>query len=247
MRSLYFHPSVDKRGKMFFTSYYGTLVIDGNNISQEKDKTSITSFYDRDRDLLFFGDHKTAKAYSTNLNLVRELSEKEGFEVGANVLAIQKDKNGFYWFAGGKGIVRYNWDSGEIFSYNESNGRFNGGGAWVIHNDYYKHSWFSTKPGLYWYDTATDSLKNLKVEELEGSVNMVGSVDSTWLIVSQPYGIYLMDLQKYHKTGQTELYLYNEKNGFQGIEPGQDGAFTDSKGNVWMTTSTEVVKRNPRK
>ena len=181
------------------------------------------------------------------MKLVRKLSSKNGFYVGPNVLATQKDRNGFYWFAGGRGLVRYDWESNKVFSFNESNGRFNGGGSWVIHNDYYKRTWFGTKQGLYWYDHDADSVRKLDVEELAGSVNMIGSIDSTWLVASQPYGIYLMDLQKYYKTGKTELHLYNEKNGFQGIEPGQDGAFTDSKGNVWMTTSTEVVKLDPRK
>jgi ligand-binding sensor domain-containing protein len=243
--NLYFHPSVDKRGRLFFTCYNGTVVMDGKRIYQEKNKPSISSFYDHEMDLLFLGYKDTAKVFSSDLKLVRKISATDGFLVGANVLAVQKDRDGFYWFAGGRGLVRYDWESNKVYSYNELNGRFSGGGSWVIHNDYYKRSWFGTKQGLYWYDNKADSVKKLEVDELTGSVNMVGSIDSTWLIVSQPYGIYLMDLQKYYKTGKTELYLYNEKNGFQGIEPGQDGAFTDSKGNVWMTTSTEVVKLNP--
>jgi ligand-binding sensor domain-containing protein len=245
--NLYFHPSVDKRGRLIFTNYNGTVVVDGKRIYQEKNKPSISSFYDREIDLLFLGYKDTVNAFSSDFKLVRKISAINGLQVGANVLAIQKDHDGFYWFAGGRGLARYDWESNKVFSYNESNGRFNGDGSWVIHNDYYKRVWFGTKQGLYWYDNKADSVKKLEVEELTGSVNMVGSIDSTWLITSQPYGIYLMDLQKFYKTGETELYLYNEKNGFLGIEPGQDGAFTDSKGNVWMTTSTEVVKLDPRK
>jgi len=56
-----------------------------------------------------------------------------------------------------------------------------------------------------------------------------------------------MDLQKYYRQNKVELHLFNEKNGFTGIEPGQDGAFTDSKGMVWITTSTELMKLDPKK
>lgn len=42
------------------------------------------------------------------------------------------------------------------------------------------------------------------------------------------------------------MHLFNEQNGFVGLEPGQNGAVKDSKGNIWMTTGTEVVKLNPK-
>jgi two-component sensor histidine kinase len=77
-------------------------------------------------------------------------------------------------------------------------------------------------------------------------VNLVSSIDSTWLVFSQPTGIYLMDLKKFNHEGKLEFTLFNQRNGFLGLEPGQNGALKDSKGNIWMTTGTEVVKLNPK-
>jgi len=56
-----------------------------------------------------------------------------------------------------------------------------------------------------------------------------------------------MDLKAYYQSGRVILHLLNQSNGFMGIEPGQDGAFTDSKGHVWLTSATEVSRLNPKK
>ena len=56
--NLYFHPSVDKRGRLFFTCYNGTVVVDGKRIYQEK--TSVR--YPRsmtERKTCFFGETTT--------------------------------------------------------------------------------------------------------------------------------------------------------------------------------------------
>ena len=73
---------------------------------------------------------------------------------------------------------------------------------------------------------------------MQGMVSLVTSADSTWLIVGQPAGLYFMDLQEYYRSGAINLRLFNQSNGFMGVEPGQDGAFKDSKGNIWVTSTS---------
>ncbi len=245
--TFYFHPSIDKRGEIYFPDGWGMLVYDGNKFDTINWLGCLTSYYDKERDLIWGNKFKKVVVYSPTLKTSRTISELERMDIGNNVVCIRKDIQGKYWFGGGAGIARYNWESGLLVEYNKKNGKLPADGVVTIHNDYNGRTWFGSKNGLLWYDSKTDSILKIEKEEISDEVAMVSSVDSTWLLVSQPYGIYLMDLQKYYKTGQTELYLYNEKNGFQGIEPGQDGGFTDSKGNVWMTTSTEVVKLDPKK
>ncbi len=108
-------------------------------------------------------------------------------------------------------------------------------------------TWFGSTNGLLYYDNKTDSIRKIDREEISGTVSFVSAIDSAWLVFSQSTGIYLMDLQKFNRSGEIELHLFNEQNGFTGIDPGQDGALKDSKGNIWMTTSTEVVKLDPTK
>ncbi|HPT32669.1 MAG TPA: hypothetical protein PLW67_12555, partial [Prolixibacteraceae bacterium] len=142
---------------------------------------------------------------------------------------------------------KYTWETGELINYTLENGKLPAEKILTICTDSRKCTWFGSSEGLLWYDCARDSVLKLECEELKESVNMVAAIDSSWLLVSQPAGIYLMDLQKYYTSGDIELHLFNSSNGYMGIEPGQDGAFTDSRGNIWMTSGSEVVRLDPQK
>lgn len=240
----YFHPSIDKRGRLFFPNAFGILIVDGERFIKKNERLYLTTFYDKERDLIWGGRTKGAEAYSEKWEKIRIIDEKLGLDVGRNVLTIGKDTSGSYWLGGGAGLARYNWQRNTLKNYKPGDDNT---GVYTQRNDFKGRTWFGTKSGLFWYDEKSDSLCKIESDELIDAVNMLEPIDSTWLIVSQPYGIYLFDLQKYYKNGEIRLLLFNEKNGFTGIEPGQDGAFTDSKGNVWMTTSTHLMKLNPKK
>lgn len=240
----YFHPVIDKRGRLFFPNGYGILMFDGRKFEQQGQNFFISTYYDHERDLVWGGKKKGVVAFDPNRKQVRLIDEKSGLEVGNNVLTIGKDTSGYYWFGGGAGLARYNWHTNKLKNYKPGN---RSTGVYTQRNDYTGRTWFGTKDGLYWYNAKTDTLVKIVREELSDVVNMLEPIDSSWLIVSQPYGIYLLDLKAFYKNAEIRLHLFNEKNGFLGIEPGQDGAFTDSKGNVWMTTSTELMKLDPKK
>lgn len=239
----YFHPAIDRRGRIFFPHNHGMLMVDGDRFEQQQDWLYLTCFYDTDRDLLWGGSRRSAVTFDLNRMVVRRIDESTGLDVGNNVLTIKKDTAGLYWLGGGRGVARYDWDTGKLKHYRPG-GKMNG----VVTScmDYTGRMWFGAKQGLYWYNPDADSLMRIEREELSDAVNMVTTIGSTWLLASQPYGIYLMDLQEYYNSGNIILYLFNEKNGFTGIEPGQDGAFTDSRGIVWLTTSTMLVSLDPR-
>jgi hypothetical protein len=240
----YFHPSVDKYGRIFFPNSYGILVVEGEKFQQYHDRYFITTFYDKEQNLLWGGGQMRAVVFDEQMKIVRVVDKQQGLNVGTNVLTILKDTAGLYWFGGGGGVARYDWSKDSLKNYKLS-GLANGAMTSCI--DHKGRVWFGSKKGLFWFDAMADSLVKVEREELSESVNMVTPIDSTWLLVSQPYGIYLMDLKKYYRNGEVVLHLFNEKNGFVGIEPGQDGAYTDSKGNIWMTTSTELMKLDPQK
>ena len=246
-RFFYFHPSSDNNGRLFFPNGLGLLAFDGKNFSNIKNsKPSLTSFYDTEKGLVWSGVLKGVEIYDQNLNRVKTIGEPEGMEIRSYVVTIAKDNREDFWFGSFSGLSRYTWESGKLVNYNRKNGRLPADGVLSIFTDYRGCTWFASTHGLLWYNAEKDSVLKLDNENISSSVSFVTAIDSTWLIVSQPYGIYLMDLQTYYKTGEIILHLFNEKNGFLGIEPGQDGAFTDSKGNIWLTTSTEVVKINPK-
>jgi ligand-binding sensor domain-containing protein len=240
----YFHPAVDRRGRIFFPHNHGLLMVDGDRFEEKQDGLYLTCFYDAERDLLWGGSRRQAIAFDPDRKEIRKVGEAAGLDVGSNVLTIKKDNDGLYWFGGGRGVARYNWDTGKLKNY-RAGGKING----IVTScmDHTGRMWFGAKQGLFWYNPEADSLIQLNRDELTDAVNMVACIDSTWLLASQPHGIYLIDLQEYYKTGNITLHLFNEKNGLTGIEPGQDGAFIDSRGIVWLTTSTSLVSIDPRK
>ncbi|MCW5907397.1 MAG: histidine kinase [Chitinophagales bacterium] len=48
------------------------------------------------------------------------------------------------------------------------------------------------------------------------------------------------------RTDKPVFRLFNEHNGFIGIEPGQNGFYRDSRNNIWLTTTEHVTCINPR-
>ncbi len=243
----YFKPARDSRGRLFFPSSAGVVMVDGSSQRLISSTTSLTLFYDPERELLWDGTRRRADIYDSDLRIIRTIGEKEGMANERFVVSIAKDRQGWYWLANLAGIARYNWDTRQIVNYNRTNGRLPADGIFSVYTDPWGTTWMGSTHGLLWYDVTTDSIRSLNLPDITRPVNFVTSIDSTWLVFSQPSGIYLTDLREYYRSGEMNLRFYNEKNGFLGIEPGQDGAFVDSRGNLWMTTGTEVVCLDPRK
>jgi ligand-binding sensor domain-containing protein len=244
----HFRPSINPGGTLFFPGGYGITSFDGRHFRKIKSETPIlTTFYDMENDLLWAGGYKKTDVFDRRNKLVRTIGENDSLGMQRFYITINKDDMGNIWMGGSECLTKYRWETGEMVHYTRKNGKLPFEKVMTIFNDPYKRMWLGATDGLFWYDRKKDSICHVNSEELSGSVNLISSIDSTWLIVSQPFGIYLMDLRKFRNSGVVELFLFNSENGFQGIEPGQDGAFTDSKGFIWMTSGTEVVRLDPKK
>lgn len=246
-QNFYFQPSVDKRGTLHFPTSHGILSYKNGFFKNIHRNNCLTSFYDEKRDLLWGGYRFLTEIYDRNQKSIRTVGVDDGMEIKGYVVTIGKDKDGLYWLGGFTGLCRYNWDTKKLVNYNRANGRLPADGVMSNFNTPDGRTWFGSTHGLLYYDAKTDSIRKIDREEISGTVSFVAAIDSSWLVFSQSTGIYLMNLPKFNRSGEVELYFFNEKNGFLGIDPGQDGAMVDSKGNIWMTTSTEVVKLDPKK
>lgn len=241
----YYQAQVDERGTLYFPNYHGVMYFDGKRFGKIGDGYCPASYYDKERKLLMVGSRQCMEAYDLNHRKVRTVGTAEGVKIRGWFAAFGKDLNGNNWMGGGTGLVQYNWDTGNISNYTRENGKLSCDGVSCIHQPPAGPVWFGGTQGLLWYDEKNDSICQFNSPEVQDAVNLVSSIDSTWLLFSQPNGIYLLDLKKWRNEKSIELHLFNEHNGFLGLEPGQNGAVKDSKGNIWMTTGTEVVKLNP--
>jgi len=242
----YYQAQIDERGTLYFPNYRGVLYYDGKSFGKISDGFCPASYYDKERKLLFVGSHRHIEVFNRDHRKLREVGLAEGIQIKGWFAAFDKDKYGNTWMGGGTGLVSYNWDTGKVNNYTRDNGKLPCDGVSCIHQPAGGDIWFGGTQGLLRYDAKKDSIIQLKSPEVQDAVNLVSSIDSTWLLFSQPTGIYLLDLKKFRKENKVELHLFNEQNGFVGLEPGQNGAMKDSKGNIWMNTGTEVVKLNPK-
>jgi hypothetical protein len=242
-----FQAQTNGRGTMYFPNNRGILYTTGNTLGNFGKSLSLSTFYDIYDDLLYSGCNKYVEVYDKNHHLIDVIDENDGLGFKGFISSFGKDSTGHIWIGGFSCLTKYNPVTSKIENYNADNGRFPSGGVVCIYTDPTGLTWFGGTVGLYYYNPQADSIQEVVSDEITGSVNFVTSIDTTWLIFSQSTGIYFLNLQKLRKDYTTELYFFNEQNGFMGIEPGQNGAMIDSKGNIWMTTSTEVVKLTPDK
>lgn len=242
----YFQAQVDKRGVLYFPNNFGIVYYDGKSFASIKDRVCASTFYDKERELLFAGRFEQVKVYNLDHQMVRLIDGPGELKMKGTVSSFEKDQNGNIWMGNGSGLTKYNWETRKVDHYSNENGTLPSIGVVSVYTDPYGRTWFGGTQGLLWYDEKKDSVCKIESEEISEIVNLVSSIDSTWLVFSQPTGIYLMDLKKFNYEGKLEIALFNQRNGFTGLEPGQNGVMKDSKGNIWMTTGTEVVKLNPK-
>lgn len=72
-------------------------------------------------------------------------------------------------------------------------------------------------------------------------------VEPHYLLLGGLRGLYVVNLNDYYKKDIFEAILYNQHNGFTGIECAQNGFFTDSEGFIWLPTSDLVTRFDPQK
>lgn len=242
----YYQSQVDQRGVLYFPNNYGILFYDGKKFGTMPNSLCYATYYDSERNLLFGAFNKRIEVYDMDHHLVRNIDDLNGLQIKGSFTSFGKDRNGNLWAGGGYGLSKYNWETGRISNYNRTNGQLLSDGVVSIYTVPNGETWFGGLQGLHWYDQQNDAVRKLEHEEITETVNQVNSIDSTWLVFSQPAGIYLMDLKKFRKEGKVDLTLFNGRNGFGGLEPGQNGAMKDSEGKIWMTTGTEVVQLDPK-
>jgi hypothetical protein len=242
----YFQAQADQNGVVYFPNNFGIVYFDGQSFGSIPNHLCYASYYDDTRKLLFGGFIGWVEVYDLNHRLVRKIDKHNGLPIKRAVAAFDKDHHGNIWMGGATGLARYNWETDKFIPYGRNYGKQPSEGVISIYTVPDGTTWFGGTHGLLWYDEKNDSIRKIESDEISEIVNMVSSIDSTWLVFSQPTGIYLMDLKKFRQEKKVVLTLFNERNGFGGLEPGQNGAMKDSKGNIWMTTGTEVVKLNPK-
>lgn len=242
-----FQAQTNGRGMMYFPNNWGIFYTNGQLLGKFGKSLSLAAYYDVTHDLLYSGGYRYIEVYDSNHRLIDVIDENDGLDFNGYISSFGSDRQGHIWFGGHTGLCCYNPENKTMKNFNPSNKNLPSDGVLCIFTDRSGKTWFGGTEGLLWYEQNTETIQKLNIEEISGTVSFVTAIDSTWLVFSQSTGIYLMNLKKFNQNKEVELFFFNENNGFLGIDPGQNGAMVDSRGNIWMTSSTEVVKLDPKK
>lgn len=246
-RFYYFHPVAGDNGAIYFPYNHGITKRLANGTVRELfyesmgDHICFYAYYDKERRHLLGAFRGNVAVWDENDRLVREIGRASGTPVAGYVLCIGQDSARNYWF-GGPDIFRYNWDEDSLVQYPTA---WNQGSCTDIATDHTGRTWFATRSGLLYYDPAGDTLKKVDVPELRDIASFVLPLDKSRLLTSQPDGLYILNLDEFNRSGEMLPETYNASNGYNGEEPGQAGAFKDSRGDVWITSGSMLCRLRP--
>ncbi|QIA06320.1 sensor histidine kinase [Draconibacterium halophilum] len=114
--------------------------------------------------------------------------------------------------------------------------------SYSLAKDHHKNIWVAGIEHVNLFNG--NSVKQIESREGEAFYSMI-FVKPHFLFLGGIKGLYIADLQKYYESGVFETILFNQSNGFTGIECGQNGFLTDAEGMLWIPTSDLVTRFDP--
>jgi hypothetical protein len=250
----YFNPVRDKHGKLWFPNGQGLMVHDrGKYDLVLKDKEYRLSFYtayDSIRDKIISCGQGRADIIDTQppyrISSVTD-STSPMFQNSRLIFSAVVDTSGDYWLSG-RGIAKYNPDKKTFKYYTQKNKKLAAKGVIGLSFDKRGGLWAGTfSEGLLKYNPAQDRFEPVFEQYFKDRpTSFAGQMTERYFLVSDNINIYVIDLEALYSRGQEKVVkVLNHHNGFPGMEPGQNGFFKDSKGKIWITSSTVLSVLDP--
>ncbi len=155
----------------------------------------------------------------------------------SSILNFETDRYGNMLVIGQNGASVIHED--EIIHYNDESLQH----SYSLTKDYRQNIWIAGIGNVNLY--TGDTLIHVQTRHEEAFYSLL-FVEPHYLFLGGIKGLYIADLDKYYTTGVFETILFNQSNGFTGIECGQNGFITDSEGLVWIPTSDLVTRFDPQ-
>lgn len=246
----------DKRGNLWMPNANGVLWHDGKRFeflvrSAPTNPTSITFslLEDPNRNVVLQGSKGVVHIFENQPPFrTTSLTEKEGMNIKSYVFSMALERSGVYWFGGGRMLTRYDSARKEWTEYSLLNKKLNAIGVVDLEFDNRGTLWLATyTKGLTYLDARRDTVRYIESLELREPVSSVIQLDSEHLLIGSQRNLYVMDLKAWYASKKVVLKCFNHHNGFVGIEPGQNGLYKDSRGQVWVMAGAALSVIDPKK
>ncbi|MBL0300272.1 MAG: hypothetical protein IPQ23_01005 [Cytophagaceae bacterium] len=237
----YFGAPIDKHGNLWLPNGSALIKSDGKEFSKVLNTGAFYNFYDKEKDIILTGGPYgvTVVDAATSKNMLYLKGGKDLIEY-PNYMYIYKDLKGRYWIGGWGGMNRFeNFEdllARKSKEYKKSKGNIPFRGFITMYEDSYKTLWVGTTDGLYYYEDSEDKFIKVLQDRLKRYVMFIGNISKDKLIIGIDAGLLILQIDNKSKEKVSVVKLYNNNNGYDGLEPGQNGLFTDSKGRMWVTS-----------
>ena len=249
-RRNYYHPSIIGKDSMIVPTEHGIFLLHENVSTymfpkfDDNPKPTLFTYYDEARELIIVSMCPEVYILNKQFEVVKVLDEE--LIKHRCMLTTSKDDKGDYWFGGSGGVSKYNFEKDEVTNYSVADGSFPISGAICSLKDDYDNLWFGSRDGLCIYNKEQQVFE--KVEQLKNySISSLIQTGSKQYFLNTTNGLMMADLSDYGADKEVEHSIYTKTNGFDALEPGQNGLYQDNNGLVWTTSSTNVISFDPEK
>lgn len=234
----------DEEGNIFLTgNYYPMIKFDGKSFTPlPYSREGASSFIIRkvkNNGGFLVGGHHYFFRYDNNMQVSR-LTVYPGNGKSRTVTGLETDKENRIWLGGFNGMSLLMGDS--LIHLPTKDLPFEHGGNTLLrdHND---NLWIGNSKGLFFYNYQTfEKIEHPLLDDFILSLIEVG--DST-LFIGSIKRIFMLDLKSFYANKSLDVIAVGEDKGFEGVEPGQNGFFKDSKDLLWLPCADRVVKIYP--
>ncbi len=258
LNTWYYNPQRDRDGKLWFTNLNGLLIKEANSSQyhyvNSQDPAHPYFFniaYDSLRHKIIGAGWNSFCVVDANAPYSKQVIQptQKMFHSDRFILGAEVDNNHNYWLALGD-VCRYNPDTKTISYYSQENGLSATKKAAVLKKDSYGGMWVGTFfDGLGHYNPKTNKIKKVFESYFKGQSTLyLGQISADYFIVGDKLNLCVIDLKAFYTKGQEKIIrIFNQHNGFVGLEPGQNGFYKDSQGRVWVTSGTVLSYFEPSK
>jgi len=240
----YFGATRDRHGNLYFPHTCGLIQKKGavfkNLLRTQPDpyKAILQSVYDEKRNKILAGTMGRVYVYDPDNGRLDSIIFPGSTRF---ILSLAIDRAGDYWFSSvWKGVVRYNPESKSVTYFNPETKELPFGGALCMEPDPERGMWFGSYRGLYFRDEDKQIFVRVAAHGIGETVYNLKVVDSL-LMIGDISGLYALNLNAWRRDRSEQVKAYNQFNGFSGIEPNQNCAMLDSKGNYWVVCSNQIA------
>lgn len=231
-------------GEIWFSLSEGVLIYDGYSFRRFRDipeGTQVCFIYeDPDNHNIMIG---TAKGlYITDRKKTKCYPRFNDNDLGV-VEGIARDRNGFYWISGHKGVVKFDGEDAYPVNDDVLPSRWTNN----IEADSMGGVWVATDDGLFCKRSSDEHFYPglpSKINRPVGSLKILGKSE---LLVGRGGDICLIDLGKYYDNNRDYYRIYDATDGYTGDECLDNGIIKGSGNTYWILTSDNIVKFMPER